>query len=433
MAVDGGIARQIDIGHVAGVCNAARAVPRLIGHVGMAGMVARNDAAAAEAVRMRRLRRGVAVQRRRLILRLWRLRALLGILPAILLGVGIVLAGILGRLLGVVLAGIVQIVRIVRIAGIVHVLRIQRAVVRVRALRAADRALRVHLLRRAGGLADAQGRALRFLPLGQSRRRQQGQNHAAQKQTGEQSFFHGFSSLSFSPCSRQKARPHRSGTQAGARFLGVRTSIITQMRRKCNRNPKKKPPCFSPAARAGSPAEKSEAPPPVSYFGMIYFGGTVMHNSIDLVCPRRKRRHGGLAMPAQRRDAREREHRYKALGPAALRRLYAERPGPVFQRALRLRREHAGVRAARRPERAAAKRGRGGLFPSRPGRRLGCSSSRRSADDAGRARLAGIVRADPFGAGKALRAPVPGRAARMPDGVSVFGPDDHAGVGRSAF
>ena len=227
MAAEGGVACQIDIGGIVGICDAARAAPRLIGHVGMAGMVARNDAAAADAVRMSRLRRSIAVQRRRLLLRLRRLRALLGIL----LGVGLVLAGILGRLLGAVLAGIV------RIAGIVHVLRIQRAVVRVRALRAADRALRVHLLRRAGGLADAQGRALRFFPLGQRRRRQQGQDHAAQKQTGEQSFFHGFSSLSFSPCSRQKARPHRSGTQAGACFLGVRTSIITQMRRKCNRKP----------------------------------------------------------------------------------------------------------------------------------------------------------------------------------------------------
>ena len=205
-------------------------------------MIARDDIAAADAVRMRRLRRGVAVQRRRLLLRLRRLRALLGILP----GVGIVLAGIPGRFLGAVLAGIVRIVQIVRIAGIVHVLRIQRAVVRVRTLRAADRALRVHLLRRAGGLADAQGRALRFFPLGQRRRRQQGQNHAAQKQTGEQSFFHGFSSLSFSPCSRQRARPHRSGTQAGACFLGVRTSIITQMRRKCNRNRRRNRPVFPP-------------------------------------------------------------------------------------------------------------------------------------------------------------------------------------------
>ena len=50
MAAEGGIACQIDIGGIVGVCNAARAVPRLIGHIGMAGVVARCDAAAAAAM-----------------------------------------------------------------------------------------------------------------------------------------------------------------------------------------------------------------------------------------------------------------------------------------------------------------------------------------------------------------------------------------------
>ena len=46
MAAQGGVPRQVDVGGIVGVGDAARAVPRLIGHVGMAGMVARNDAAA---------------------------------------------------------------------------------------------------------------------------------------------------------------------------------------------------------------------------------------------------------------------------------------------------------------------------------------------------------------------------------------------------
>ena len=50
MAVDGGIARQIDVGRVAGIADAAGTVPRLIGHVGVAGVIACCDAAAADAV-----------------------------------------------------------------------------------------------------------------------------------------------------------------------------------------------------------------------------------------------------------------------------------------------------------------------------------------------------------------------------------------------
>ena len=50
IAVDGGIACQIDVGDVICIGNAGRAVPRLIGHVGMAGMIPRRDAASADAV-----------------------------------------------------------------------------------------------------------------------------------------------------------------------------------------------------------------------------------------------------------------------------------------------------------------------------------------------------------------------------------------------
>ena len=50
MTADGGVACQIDVGGIVRIRNAVRAVPRLIGHVGMAGMIPRRDAASADAV-----------------------------------------------------------------------------------------------------------------------------------------------------------------------------------------------------------------------------------------------------------------------------------------------------------------------------------------------------------------------------------------------
>ena len=37
MAAEGGVLRQVNVGGIVGICDAARAAPRLIGHVGMAG------------------------------------------------------------------------------------------------------------------------------------------------------------------------------------------------------------------------------------------------------------------------------------------------------------------------------------------------------------------------------------------------------------
>ena len=50
IAVEGGIACQIDVGGIVGIRNAARAIPRRIGHIGVAGVIACCDAAAADAV-----------------------------------------------------------------------------------------------------------------------------------------------------------------------------------------------------------------------------------------------------------------------------------------------------------------------------------------------------------------------------------------------
>ena len=56
MAAEGGVPRKVNVGGIVGVGDAARTVPRLIGHIGMADMVARNDVTAvAVGVVIRRL------------------------------------------------------------------------------------------------------------------------------------------------------------------------------------------------------------------------------------------------------------------------------------------------------------------------------------------------------------------------------------------
>ena len=48
MAAEGGVPRQIDIGGSVGIGNAGGAVPRLIGHVRVAGMIAGGDVSAGQ-------------------------------------------------------------------------------------------------------------------------------------------------------------------------------------------------------------------------------------------------------------------------------------------------------------------------------------------------------------------------------------------------
>jgi len=50
MVAEGGVPRQVDVGDIVGICDAARTVPCRIGHVGMAGVVARRATAAAVAM-----------------------------------------------------------------------------------------------------------------------------------------------------------------------------------------------------------------------------------------------------------------------------------------------------------------------------------------------------------------------------------------------
>ena len=137
----------------------------------MVAMIARVDAAAAEAVGMRRLHGSAALRE---------LRSKGGRFAAfrrpVLFKRFVVL--VFGR-------GIVRI----RHFGI------QSAVFRLRALCAADGAVYVHFFRRAGRFADARGQVFPAV-LGKGCGGQHRQCHDEHKQNTEQSFLHGDSSLS---------------------------------------------------------------------------------------------------------------------------------------------------------------------------------------------------------------------------------------------
>ena len=57
IAVDGGIVCQVNIGSIVVISNTVRAVPRRIGHIGMAGMIPCTDATATDAMKMRFIRK----------------------------------------------------------------------------------------------------------------------------------------------------------------------------------------------------------------------------------------------------------------------------------------------------------------------------------------------------------------------------------------
>ena len=158
IAVEGGIACQIDIGGIVGIRNAAGAVPCRIGHIGMGGMVARVDIIAADAVGVRRLY-GDAL-------------------------VGGLHRGLYCGFIRVGSAGI----RLFLIRGLGRFVLCRSGVLAAalhrRAFRAADGAIRVHALCRAGGFTDAYylllllllciaGRGV--LAIGEYRHRQQAQ------------------------------------------------------------------------------------------------------------------------------------------------------------------------------------------------------------------------------------------------------------------
>lgn len=64
MAAEGSVPRQIDIGGSVGIGNAGGAVPRLIGHVRVAGMIAGGDVSAADAVAVAAVGQGRKRQQR---------------------------------------------------------------------------------------------------------------------------------------------------------------------------------------------------------------------------------------------------------------------------------------------------------------------------------------------------------------------------------
>ena len=151
IAVKGSVPRQVDVGRIVGIGNAARAIPRCVGHVGMAGMVARKDGAAAEAVHMLAFR----------------------------------------------VHGSVRFLRHFRLfeCRLFHLPGVKRAVLRTRILRTAGRTVCIPVFLRAFHRADAGERLLvhmfmRF--LGKGRRGQKRQQHTEKEQNAEQSFFHIF-------------------------------------------------------------------------------------------------------------------------------------------------------------------------------------------------------------------------------------------------
>ena len=165
ITVDGGIARQIDVGGIVGIRNAAGAVPCRIGHIGMGGMVARVDITAADAVGVRRLY-GDAL-------------------------VGGLHRGLYCGFIRVGSAGI----RLFLIRGLGRFVLCRSGVLAAalhrRAFRAADGAIRVHALCRAGGFTDAyyllllllllcRGRCV--LAIGEYRHRQQAQRQRQYQQ-----------------------------------------------------------------------------------------------------------------------------------------------------------------------------------------------------------------------------------------------------------
>ena len=179
MAAECGIPRQVNVGGIVGIRNVTSAVPRRVCHVGMARMSARTDTAPAKTVRMRRLdRRRLVIGRRPdcdlgfcrssgFLCRFSRFRLLLGFLLRVcqLLGiVGFVL------LFGFILCAVLQ--------GSVF--------------RAAGGAVRVPHFRCTSRGADA---FRPFLALGKDRRRQRRQQHPADQQDAEPSFFHRLSSF----------------------------------------------------------------------------------------------------------------------------------------------------------------------------------------------------------------------------------------------
>ena len=185
MAAEGGVLRQVNVGGIVGICDAARAAPRLIGHVGMAGMVARKDGAAAEAVHMLAVRVHGSVRFLRHFF-LFECRRF-------------------------------------------HLPGVKRAVLRTRILRTAGRTVCIPVFLRAFHGADAAKRLLvhmlvRF--LGKGRRGQKRQQHTEKEQNAEQSFFHIFLAFISRPSRTPWERPVQ-GAVHGTSSVQGRTSFST--------------------------------------------------------------------------------------------------------------------------------------------------------------------------------------------------------------
>ena len=240
MAAKGGVLRQVNVGGIVGVGDAARTVPRRIGHIGMAGVIARGNVAAADAVRVpfcrqqdysvvRRgfrlfLLRGFPFLFRRRFL-FFRRFFLLFLRRFFLLVRGFFLffrrffllvrrffLFFLFRRFFFLLRLVLQ--RLLFLCFRLLRIFIQCAVVQLRAVRAADRAVGSSCLLRAGCFADARGR-LFCAVFGKRRNRQKRKQHRQQQKPTEQSFLHVCPILSVQPSRTPRERRFQRSVAVG--------------------------------------------------------------------------------------------------------------------------------------------------------------------------------------------------------------------------
>ena len=180
MAAEGSIPRQVNVGGIVGIRNTTCTIPRRVCHIGMARMSARTDTAPAKTVRM--------------LCRLNRRRLVIGRRPDCDLGF-CRSGGFLCRFshFRLLLGFLLRVCRLLGIVGFVLLFGfILCAVLQGSVFRTAGGTLWVPRFRRTSGCADA---SAWFLALGKDRRRQRRQQHSADQQDAEPSFFHRLSSF----------------------------------------------------------------------------------------------------------------------------------------------------------------------------------------------------------------------------------------------
>lgn len=142
---------------------------------------------------------------------------------------------------------------------------------------------------------------------------------------------------------------------------------------------------------------------------------------------------GNAARHAGRGDAYDADHGGKKQHPAEVPGLLGPGAGAVSQRPLRLWQDDPGPDAAGWETGAGPDPGPARLLPAAPVAGLGSPAAGRRPADAGGGAVAGPVYPHPHQSPAALCGAVPGRAAGLPDGLSLCRTDDGAGARRPAL